>query len=147
MTIGTCGRAGWLVGRERVNFRLRPSVECCVACMHSLDDSAELLLQRLQLSRRTAVAHVLDGGATGFPDVRIRTVSHAVPRQVVVTGHGSQHVHGSGSVHALVSVRSAAVTLGRRLRSIDGFQLLRPRMVVFVFKQRGQRVFVFVAVT
>jgi len=43
------------------------------------DDSAELLLQ-LQLSRRAAsVAHVLDGGATVFPDVRVRTVSHAVP--------------------------------------------------------------------
>jgi len=67
--------------------------------------SSELHLHLLRRDdvRRWPVAHVLDGGATVFPDVRVRTVSHAVPSQVVVTGHGSQHVHGPGFVHALVS--------------------------------------------
>lgn len=102
MTIGTCGRvAGWLAGGTGTG-KLHLRVEHCVFA--ALDDRSAELLQ-LQLSRRAAatVAHVLDSGATVFPDVRVRTVSHAVPSQVVVTGHGSQHVHGSGSVHALVS--------------------------------------------
>lgn len=70
-----CGRVVWLVGREQVNCVLHLHVEYYVL---ALDDSAELL--RLQLSRRAAaVAHVLDSGATVFPDVRVRTVSHTVP--------------------------------------------------------------------
>lgn len=58
---------------------------------------------QLQLLRTVAVAHVLHSGATVFPDVWVRTVSHAVPGEVVVTRHGSHHVHGSSFVYALVS--------------------------------------------
>jgi len=66
-------RAGWLAGGTGTG-ELHKTASARVA----LDDSAELL--QLQLSRRVAtVAHVLDGGATVFPDVRVRTVSHAVP--------------------------------------------------------------------
>lgn len=92
-------RAGWLAGGTGTG-KLADARRVLRVC--TVDDLAELL--QLQLSRRAAtVAHVLDGGATVFPDVRVRTVSHTVPSKVVVTGHGSQHVHGSGSVHALVS--------------------------------------------
>lgn len=68
--------------------------------------SSELHLHLQLFWRRVrTIAHVLDGRATVFLYVRIRTVYHAISSQVVVTRHRAQHVHGPSFVNALVSWR------------------------------------------